>query len=208
MAATYRIQNKSQVATYGLKNFIYKLFCFLISTFEVEPGKRLCSTQCIAPSVKINLQAERLLTCYGNSVLRLAYSYLHNMSDAEDILQDTLIQFLKTQPEFETSEHEKSWMFRVAINKSKNKLAYLKIRRTDELSEELHTNEPEDLSFVWEAVKQLPIKYREVIHLYYHEDYSTAEIAVLLCKKEATIRSLLLRARSKLKDTLREVYDF
>ena len=46
----------------------------------------------------VNMQAARVLDEYGNSILRLAYSYLHNMSDAEDILQETLIQFLKTGP--------------------------------------------------------------------------------------------------------------
>ena len=46
----------------------------------------------------VNQQAERLLNDYGNSILRLAYSYLHNNSDAEDILQETLIRFLETVP--------------------------------------------------------------------------------------------------------------
>ncbi|QOX65790.1 sigma-70 family RNA polymerase sigma factor [Anoxybacterium hadale] len=148
------------------------------------------------------------MTAYGNNVLRLAYSYLHNMSDAEDVLQDTLIQFLKTQPQFETSEHEKAWFLRVAINTSKNKLNYNSIRKTDELSETLAAGEAEDLAFVWDAVKQLPSKYSEVVHLYYHEGYSTAQVASLLSKKETTVRSLLQRARSRLKEVLKEVYDF
>lgn len=38
-----------------------------------------------------------------NHILRLAYSYVHNMSDAEDILQKTLIRFLKTAPSFENA---------------------------------------------------------------------------------------------------------
>ncbi|MBE5974135.1 MAG: RNA polymerase sigma factor [Paenibacillaceae bacterium] len=145
---------------------------------------------------------------YGNSVLRLAYSYLHNMSDAEDVLQDTLIQFLKTQPHFESGEHEKAWILRVASNISKNRITYNKIRKTDELTETLAAEETQDLTFVWEAVKQLPPKYSEVIHLFYHEGYSTAEIASILSKNEATVRSLLMRARMKLKDVLKEVYDF
>ena len=45
-----------------------------------------------------NRRAEQLLDRYGQSVLRLSYAYLHNMSDAEEILQDTLVQFLKTSP--------------------------------------------------------------------------------------------------------------
>ena len=54
----------------------------------------------------INERAEYILNTYGDSILRYAYSYLHNMSDAEDILQDTLIQYLKTGPVFENAAHE------------------------------------------------------------------------------------------------------
>ena len=97
---------------------------------------------------------------------------------------------------------------RVAINISKNKITYNKTRKTDELSETLAAAESEDLAFVWEAVKQLPPKYSEVVHLYYHEGYATAQIASLLSKNEATVRSLLQRARIKLRDVLKEVYDF
>ena len=46
-----------------------------------------------APRADVNATAERLLDRYGNSILRLAYSYLHNMADAEEIVQDTLVQF-------------------------------------------------------------------------------------------------------------------
>lgn len=159
-------------------------------------------------SDRVNEGAERLMEDYGNNILRLAYSYFHNMSDAEDVLQDTLIQFIRTNPKFENSNHEKAWLLRVAINISKNKLAYNKIRKTDELHENLSEDRREDLAFVWEAVKQLPVKYREVIHLFYNEGYSTGEIARLLSKKEATVRSLLCRGRDKLKVILKEVYDF
>lgn len=156
----------------------------------------------------VNQQAERILTDYGNSILRLAYSYLHNMSDAEEILQDTLIQFLKTAPVFENTSHEKAWLLRVAGNLSKNRIEYNTIRRTDELNETLIAEKREDLSFVWEAVKALPLKYREVIHLFYHEGYSTAQIADILKKNEATVRSNLHRGRVRLKELLKEAYDF
>lgn len=162
----------------------------------------------VVTKAEINNQAEHLLNDYGNSVLRMAYSYLHNVSDAEDVLQDTIIRFIKDRPMFESTVHEKAWVMRVAINICKNKIRYNKIRTTDELSEELMGEEKEDLAFVWEAVKSLPVKYREVTHLYYHEGYSTSQIASLLGKNEQTVRSLLHRARGKLKLILKEVYDF
>lgn len=162
----------------------------------------------VVTKAEINNQAEHLLNDYGNSVLRMAYSYLHNASDAEDVLQDTIIRFIKDRPMFESTVHEKAWVMRVAINICKNKIRYNKIRTTDELREELMGEEKEDLVFVWEAVKSLPVKYREVTHLYYHEGYSTSQIASLLGKNERTVRSLLHRARGKLKLILKEAYDF
>lgn len=157
---------------------------------------------------EINQRAGELLKLYGNSILRLAYSYLHNMSDAEDILQNTLIQFLKASPVFENSAHEKAWLLRVAANLSKNRIDYNRIRDTDELEETLIADSREDLSFVWEAVKQLPDKYREVIHLFHYEGYQTAQIAAILKINESTVRSNLRRGRQKLKEILKEAYDF
>lgn len=156
----------------------------------------------------INQQAEMILDTYGNSILQYAYTYLHNMSDAEEVLQDTLIQFLKTAPVFESREHEKAWLLRVAGNLSKNRIRCNAVRKTDELNEELLAEQQEDLSFVWDAVKSLPEKYREVVHLFYHEGYSTKQIADILRKNEATVRSDLHRGRAKLKKLLREEYDF
>ena len=71
---------------------------------------------------KVNQRATALLDQYGEHILRLAYSYLHNQSDAEDILQDTLIQYLRTAPVLESPAHEKAWLLRVAGNLSKNLL--------------------------------------------------------------------------------------
>ena len=161
-----------------------------------------------AERAAINERAEYILNTYGDSILRYAYSYLHNMSDAEDILQDTLIQYLKTGPVFENAAHEKAWLLRVAANLSKNRIDYNSIRKTDELNEELAADERDDLSFVWEAVKSLPVKYREVIHLFYHEGCSVREISNILKRPEATVRSDLHRGRERLREILREEYDF
>lgn len=173
-----------------------------ICAAQVSPNKEF-----VVDREQINQRAEALLTQYGSSILRLAYSYLHNMDDAEEILQDTLIQYLKTAPVLEQEAHEKAWLFRVAGNLSKNRTAYNKVRSTDELKESLAAEQREDLSFVWEAVKDLPVKYREVIHLFYYEGLSTAEIAAILEQKESTVRSHLMRGREKLRTILKEGYD-
>ena len=157
---------------------------------------------------EVNARAEQLLDWYGNSLLRYAYSYLHNMEDAEEVLQDTLMQFLKTAPVFLSREHEKAWLLRVAANLSKNRLNYNKLRQTDELNEELTAEGREDLSFVWDAVRQLPENCREAVHLFYYEGLSTKQIASVLQRKESTVRSDLHRGREQLKTILKEAYDF
>lgn len=154
---------------------------------------------------KVNQRATALLDQYGEHILRLAYSYLHNQSDAEDILQDTLIQYLRTSPTLESPAHEKAWLLRVAGNLSKNLLRAQGYRQADQLEETLVAQEREDLSYVWDAVKALPVPYREAIHLFYYEGYSTAQIARILDQKESTVRSRLKRGREKLRPLLEEV---
>ena len=75
---------------------------------------------------------------------------------------------------------------------------------TDELDDELMAENREDLSFVWDAVKSLPVQYRETVHLFYYEGYSTEEIASILKKNDATVRSDLRRARIRLREILKE----
>ena len=163
-----------------------------------------------APKEKVQTaqKAEELMQLYGNAILRLAYSYLHNMSDAEDIVQETLIRYMVKMPKLAGAAHEKAWLLRVAGNLSKNRIVYNKLRETDELDEQLIGEKREDLSYVWQAVKSLPVAYREAIHLFYYEGYSTARIAEIMQKKEATVRSDLRRGRIMLKDILKEAYDF
>lgn len=71
---------------------------------KASGSERLCAASAesgsapAASRADVNAEAERLLERYGNSILRLAYSYLHNQSDAEEIVQDTLVQYLKEAP--------------------------------------------------------------------------------------------------------------
>ena len=150
---------------------------------------------------------EQDLDYYGDMLLRLAYSYMKNMHDAEDILRDVFIQLMKNIGIFESREHMKSWLICVTRNLCRNKLKSSWFKKRDELVElPYYDNYKND--DVLDAVMKLPVKYREVIHLFYYEDYTTAKIAEIIDKKESTVRSLLHRGRSILKDVLKEGYDF
>ena len=163
---------------------------------------------------EIEKEAEEILNTIGNSILRLALSYLHNIEDAEDILQETMIKFVTVRPVFESDTHRKAWLMRVASNLAKNRIDYNKVRDTMELNEEIVGEVQEDLDqgdeykAIWDAVRSLPVHQREAIHLFYQEGYSTAEISHITGRREATVRSDLKRARDKLREMLKEANDF
>ena len=102
----------------------------------------------------VNQKAAQLLEIYGDSILRMAYSYLHNMSDAEDILQETLIRYLQTMPELENASHEKAWLLKVAANLSKNRIDYNRVRQTDELEESLVAEKRLSICFITRGIPQ------------------------------------------------------
>ena len=61
--------------------------------------------QAIAParaSAAAHAQLSQLYDRWGTAVFRAAYAYLHNKSDAEDVLQDTFLQYMRTSPELES----------------------------------------------------------------------------------------------------------
>ena len=186
---------------YKIKTVLRKISCWF-SGVSVNKNKALSQTE------EINAVAERILNLYENDILRMAYSYLHNMEDAEDVVQETVNSYWQKAPENMEPAKEKAWLLKVAANRSKNKIRNKKLRKTDELSETLIQEEREDLSFVWEAVKTLPVKYREVIHLFYYEGYSARDIAKILSRNESSVRSDLRRGREQLKKILKEAYDF
>lgn len=145
---------------------------------------------------------ERALNLFGNDILRLAYSYMKNRYDAEDIVQDVLIRYMQSAKVFQGEEHMKAWLLRVASNLCKDRLKSASYQREVAIPEgydiEAPTDDIQEESQVMKSVMALPEKYRSVIHLYYFEEYSTKEIAEILEKKETTIRSLLKRGREKL----------
>ena len=121
-------------------------------------------------------------------------------------MQDTMIRYSCAKKEFESEEHIKAWLIRVVINRAKDIRSSFWRRNQANWEEEMASlpfEEPED-SRLFQAVMNLPEKYRTVIHLFYYEDYDIQEIAQLLGCPGGTIKSRLSRARALLKDRLKE----
>lgn len=141
----------------------------------------------------------KILEKYNTMVYRLAFSRTKSSHDAEDIMQNVFMNFIKSDVSFESEEHIKAWLIKVTINLSKNLLTSAWFRKTTSLEDELVVTMKEE-SEVYKFVLDLPSKYRTVIHLFYYEDMTTANIAEALNIKESTVRSQLHRARNMLRE--------
>lgn len=144
---------------------------------------------------------EALVLKYEQPLYRTALAMLGNVTEAEDIVQDVFIKLYEFPGTFSSNEHEKAWLIRVTINLCKNRLRSSWWRKSAPLLDTLPAKDPKQFELL-EYVLSLPVKYRTVIHLYYYEGYSTKEIALLTGQKESTVRSLMSRARSQLKEKL------
>jgi RNA polymerase sigma-70 factor (ECF subfamily) len=144
---------------------------------------------------------KHVLEKYSKMLVKLAFTYVKNMADAEDITQDVFVSLIKKGTGFDNDEHEKAWLIRVTINHCKNHLKSSWNKLKVPLEEDISYIPKED-SEVLVLVLNLPAKYRSVIHLYYYEDYSINEIASILHKNPATVGTWLARGRNLLKSQL------
>lgn len=146
----------------------------------------------------------RVMEAYADMVRRICFVHLKSKHDTEDVFQNVFLKYLLYEGTFETKEHEKSWFARVTINACTDWLRYLSRRKwvpleiIEEEREELDNSSIEIL----EVVLKLPEKYRNVIYLFYYEEYSAVEIARILGKKENTIYTWLSRAKAILREKL------
>lgn len=141
---------------------------------------------------------------YGPQVLRLAFVFVKNRPDAEDIAQDVFLTYLQRAPDFPSEEKKKAWLLTVTANRCRNFLHSWR-RKTVPLPEDLSYLPPEEET-VMEAMLHLDARYRSVLHLYYYEGYQLSEIGAILGCSTGTAGSRLARGREKLKKEL-EKYD-
>lgn len=151
-------------------------------------------------------EAERLIEAYADAVYRLAYARTGSREDAEDVTQETFLRLVRTGPRFRDGEHCRAWLLRVAMNCAADlhRSAWRRHTRPLEEAEHLTISPEEPGNGVMEAVLALPERYRTVVHLYYYEELSAAEIAAILGKREGTVNTRLCRARAMLRAKLEE----
>ena len=129
----------------------------------------------------LNQRAEYLAETYADAILRLSYTYLKSTHDAQDICQTVFVKLLAEPRTFETPEHERSYVLRMAANACKDLLKIPWRKRTCGL----------------EACAQVPAPEAMDGSL-----LEAAEIGHILGVPTATVHTRLARGRAKLKDLL------
>lgn len=138
-----------------------------------------------------------------------AFNTCQNQMDAEDVVQETFVQYYTSRKEFESEQHIRAWLLRVVINKARNINRTFWKKNKCSLEDYIETltfpnSQSRDL---FEEVMKLPDKYRIVIHLFYYEDYSVREIADILKLSESNVKVRLSRGRALLRDSLKEEWE-
>ncbi len=143
---------------------------------------------------------------YRGTVFRVAFNYVKNPEDAEDISQEAFLKLYRTEQHFHTSENVKAWLIRVTINLSKNMLRSAWYRQRGELTADIPDERGAADSFhdLHRAIQRLKPDYAGVLYLFYYEGYSVKETARLCGMTSAAVRTRLSRARAMLKKLLSE----
>ncbi|WP_304425719.1 RNA polymerase sigma factor [uncultured Adlercreutzia sp.] len=157
-----------------------------------------------------NREYRAAVDAFGDMVYRIALNQTRSAADADDVTQAVFLKLYEKPPKDAAGEHLKAWLIRVTVNECKS-LWRTVWRQRVELREVEDADMPAfsepDHEALYAALGALPEKCRIVVHLFYFEDYRTAEIAAILGIKEPTVRTRLARARKLLKEQLKEAWE-
>ncbi len=157
----------------------------------------------------MRLSATEAYEKYADRVFAAAFAVCRDRADADDVTQDTFTRYIARDQQYESEEHIKAWLLRVAVNRARDLTrAFWRKNRApwEDHVAELAFEEPAD-SRLFAAVMSLPERYRTAIHLFYYEDWTIAQIASALHAREGTVKSWLSRGRKLLKNILMEEWD-
>ncbi|MRH44153.1 sigma-70 family RNA polymerase sigma factor [Aquibacillus halophilus] len=159
---------------------------------------------------------DQMMTKYGQEILQLAYSYVNSKEVAEDLTQDIFLKCYNSLHTFKGKSKLRTWLWQIAINHCKDYLkSWYKKNVIDPKTENVFDKgqndnveqtviqKDEDDKLVMEIMK-LPVKYREVIYLFYFEELTIKELATLIGNNQNTIKTRLKRSKELLKKKLED----
>jgi RNA polymerase sigma-70 factor (ECF subfamily) len=160
-----------------------------------------------------------LMEQYGNDIMRTAALLLKDYHLAEDVSQEVFITSFQKIHQYRGHGSLRSWLLQMTVNRCRGKMRLVSWKRLffrEVTGEEMtaqsdRLNEPSAGSDRWaltlslrETIEAMPLKYREVIVLYYYQELTIKEIALVLGEPEGTIKSKLMRGRVLLRHQLEE----
>nr|WP_202441457.1 sigma-70 family RNA polymerase sigma factor [Bacillus thuringiensis] len=197
--------------------YIYKTFPYSASSNIWEGGNDVDELTIEAFEIEDKEDLiDEIMNKYGQEVLQLVYSYVNNKEVAEDLTQDIFVKCYKSLHTYKGNSNLKIWLWRIAINHCKDYLkswynkkvivteddfTYMESQKESVEQTVIQNAEDRELA---SAVMSLPIKYREVIYLFYYEELSIKEVATVIEVKENTIKTRLKKAKELLKKGLEE----
>lgn len=149
---------------------------------------------------------EKTIKTYGNMLFRICLVMLKNPMDAEDAVQETMLKYIQKTPEFESGDHEKAWLIKVASNKCRDilKSRWRNVPLDFEIIREYSCSDED--SRIMEALMSLPEKFRIVMTLYYVEEYRVDDISQIIGKTSSCIKMRLQKGRKLLEERYRREY--
>lgn len=151
-----------------------------------------------------NERAEQIMRQHADMIYRIALQNLKNEADAQDVFQEVCLSILTKNAPLDDNVHIKHWLIRVTINKCKNIKKSLWHQKTEPLDLDYSKGGKDQRIDEFELLYTLPKSYRNIIYLYYFEEYTVPEIAQILGENKHTVNSRLQRSRKKLKKILEE----
>lgn len=151
------------------------------------------------------MNAEEVVRTYSDMVYKIAYRHAMNPTDADDIYSETFLTYFKKEREFDSEEHRKAWLIRVAINASKDVLMSRSgMADIDEVVVASDDGNLDEKLALRAAIDQLPLQQKQVICMHYEHDLSIKQIANALEMSETNVKTTLFRARDRLRKLLGE----
>lgn len=166
--------------------------------------------------VEKDAMLEEIMIDYGDELVRLAYTYVKDTYTSKDLVQNVFIKCYEKIHTFREDAALRTWLYRITINECKDYVkswGYRKLQVSNFIQETANgfeasvenkviqqsTNEE-----IKEIVLSLPIKYKEVIFLYFYHSLKIEEIAEITSITPNTVKTRLRRGKQKLRLMIEE----
>jgi len=149
-----------------------------------------------------------LLERYSRQVFTLIVRIVENREDAEELAQDTFVKAYSSLARFRSESSFSTWLYRIAYNtaisatrkKAPDRVPLEEAVLTEEAEETVFGESDADMRPVYlnRALTQLPPDEQAMITLFYKDDKSMEEIAVITGLTETNVKTKMFRIRKKL----------